>query len=277
MAQESSQEPTIQRCPHDKENPYVMVSNDLIRNQGLSPNCRWLLIYLLSNDDKKWNIRVSQIAKHVAPHFAKRKLYKIINEAIEAGYIKRVQEKECSRYSQVTYYLSEKPKFKEMLPHVKNEHAQKGHNKKEKPEKKEKTGPVKKEKAPPPREKWDPPTPHVGKEEPVKEEQDRYIKKDQTGGKDQSSFCSSNTSPPSGSEDAKIRKVLEDFDVDKTDIRKILKAPRAEAIKAIKYTILQEKKRVDKGLDPFSKVGKHILDSIKGKWYENKKKPVDMK
>lgn len=103
-------ENTIQRCPHDKQNPYTMVLNTLIRDNNISPNCRLILIYLLSMKND-WVIRMSQLCKEFKDHLGKDNIYKIINEAIEAGYMSREQylKNNLLRYR---YYLSEEPKFK---------------------------------------------------------------------------------------------------------------------------------------------------------------------
>ena len=84
------EESTVQRCPHDSNNPYTMVHNDLIRDQSISPNCRWLIIYLLSND-KSWVIKTSEIANHVKEFIGRDAVYTIMDEAIAAGYLKREQ------------------------------------------------------------------------------------------------------------------------------------------------------------------------------------------
>lgn len=105
-----SRSSTIQRCPHDEKNPYVMVCNSLIRDASLSPNARWLAIYLLSNKDE-WSISVQQIINHVNPHMKRDKVYSIVKELIEAGYMKKEQHIGPNGFGPVTYYLSEKPKF----------------------------------------------------------------------------------------------------------------------------------------------------------------------
>jgi hypothetical protein len=101
----------IQRCPHDTKNPYVMILNDLIRDQSISPNCRWLISYLLSHNDG-WVINVKQIIKHLNGHIGRNKVYEIFNEAIEAGYLKREVIKIGNLKQIVKYYVSERPKFK---------------------------------------------------------------------------------------------------------------------------------------------------------------------
>lgn len=116
---------TIQRCPHDKENPYAMISRDLIRDESISPECRWLIIYLLSMKDG-WKINVKQIQAHVKPFMGRDRLHKVMNEAIESGYIKREQCQQILRrengayqgsFKRVRYFVSETPKFKKCYPH----------------------------------------------------------------------------------------------------------------------------------------------------------------
>ncbi len=101
---------TIQRHQHDESTNFTIISNHLIRNSSISPNCRWLLIYLLSND-KKWIVKFSQVADHVKEFIGRDSLYNIFNEAIEAGYIKR-EKKTVNNLARYTYYVSETPKFK---------------------------------------------------------------------------------------------------------------------------------------------------------------------
>lgn len=111
----SDNEATIQRCPHDLENPYTMVLNSLARDETISPNCRWLIWYLLTNKEG-WKIKVSQIYAHVKNFIGRDKVYKLFDEAIEAGYMKK-EEKKVPRkgggaLNQTIYYVSERPKFK---------------------------------------------------------------------------------------------------------------------------------------------------------------------
>ena len=117
---------TIERCPHDKENPYSMISNALIRDESISPNCRWLLIYLLSNKDG-WRINFSQIRNHLKKFMGRDSARAILDEAIEAGYIKREDEIEKISHGgalrRCKYILSESPKFKECLPRTEFQEA----------------------------------------------------------------------------------------------------------------------------------------------------------
>lgn len=109
---EKSENLSIERCPHDRENPYAQINRDLIRDESISPACRWMIIYLLSNKDG-WKISVKQIWEHTKSHhgYGRESIYKLIKEACKAGYMNKVSRKEgnLKRYK---YYLSEFPKFK---------------------------------------------------------------------------------------------------------------------------------------------------------------------
>lgn len=104
-------EPTFQRCPHDQKNPYVMVSNNLIRDNRLTPECRWLLIFLLSNAEG-WIIRQTHLVKHLSVHkgYGRDSIRNIIKEACSFGYMKMVKEKE-GNLSRIKYYISESGSF----------------------------------------------------------------------------------------------------------------------------------------------------------------------
>ena len=74
----------VERCPHDQDNPYTMINNDLFRNPKLSVGCMWLLGYLLTNTNS-WRITVSQIINHMTGRLGRNKIYELIKEAIGAG------------------------------------------------------------------------------------------------------------------------------------------------------------------------------------------------
>lgn len=133
MTNENS--PTIQRCPHDSENPYTMVRNDLLRDENISPNCRWLISYLLSNR-QGWIIKISQIINHVKPHMGRDALYTVLKEALSSGYMMQEEyyEKNLRR---VRYFVSETPKFKKFFRRPENQDA--GDQDAEKPYDKEET------------------------------------------------------------------------------------------------------------------------------------------
>lgn len=115
---------TIERCPHDSENPYTMVRNDLIRDASISPNCRWLIMYLLANKDG-WTIKMSEVMNHVKLHMGRDKVKALFNEAIEHGYIKRVILKRANprggMLNTYHYIVSELPKFKKCYRWTENQ------------------------------------------------------------------------------------------------------------------------------------------------------------
>lgn len=108
---------TFERCPHDRVNPYAQINRDLIRNKDLSPQCRWFLIYCLSFDNS-WKISIPYFMKEQG--ISKNRMYPLIDEAVEAGYIKRETflVKGLKRYK---YFVSEFPKFKKCLPCPQNQ------------------------------------------------------------------------------------------------------------------------------------------------------------
>lgn len=107
----SFEDTTFQRCPHDKENPYAQISRDLIRDKTISFQTRGFLIYCLSFTGK-WNISMPYFMKE--QEIGKDRMYSMIKEAIDAGYMKRHDflEGGLRRYK---YFISETPKFKKCL------------------------------------------------------------------------------------------------------------------------------------------------------------------
>ena len=123
-------ESTFQRCPHDKEHPFVIVSRDLIRDMSISPDCRWLIIYLLSNAEG-FQIKAATVINHVKPHMGRDRVYAVIDEAIRAGYMKRVAISRQGLQNGYEYYVSETPKFKECLRRPENQYTENTHSKEE--------------------------------------------------------------------------------------------------------------------------------------------------
>lgn len=78
----------ISRDESDEINHYTIVPNALIREKGLSPQCRWLIIYLMSKE-KEGKTQTTQLWEHTKGFIGRDGIRKLINEAIEAGYIFR--------------------------------------------------------------------------------------------------------------------------------------------------------------------------------------------
>lgn len=104
---------SIEQCPQDEENPFAQISRALIRDQTISPECRWLLIYLLSNKDG-WRVQVQQVVNHLKGMVGRDKVYKIFDEAIEAGYMQRIETLVLGK-KRYKYRVSRSPKFKKCL------------------------------------------------------------------------------------------------------------------------------------------------------------------
>lgn len=118
---EESEADFIERCPHDKENPYVVINVEILRNSTISPACRWLICYLLSNE-KGWRINRRQVANHVKDFLGRDRTDHLFEEAINAGYMKRidilVKRKKGGALRRCKYYISEIPKFKNSFQHT---------------------------------------------------------------------------------------------------------------------------------------------------------------
>lgn len=208
--EKSPQEIFIERCPHDSENPYAQISRHLIRDQSISPECRWLLIYLLSMD-RGWKISVKQIWAHTKGFIGLKKLYKIIKEACEAGYMKSEIKFKGNLKQGVKYYLSETPKFKDSNNF--SDAAVSGAPKLDAPKsaehKKELSKEENKKKSPPPL----PPPKDASKENLTEEEEDFLLKKEMQRKSDEPIKCRS-----------KWRKaVLKDFREKRSDEEKASK------------------------------------------------------
>lgn len=108
---------------HDPSFHYTIVPNALIRDETISPNCRWLIIYLISNRPG-WSIKTSQLHNHTKGFIGRDKIRGILKEAIEAGYIKRedalFKRPEGGFLKRCTYTVASFPKFKKTLPRPEN-------------------------------------------------------------------------------------------------------------------------------------------------------------
>jgi hypothetical protein len=115
---------TIQRCPQDDGYRFSVISNTLIRDVSISPECRWLIIYLLSNKEG-WKINVQQVINHLKPHMGRDKVHALFNEAIDAGYLKREtfarKNSKGGALKGFRYIVSEAPKFKKINQYPENQ------------------------------------------------------------------------------------------------------------------------------------------------------------
>lgn len=101
------EEACFQRCPHDAEHPYSMISNEMIRDRSISPKAKGVLLYLL-HLPKGWKIYHTQLL--YALNIGKDYLKSAIDELMKEGYIKRTR-KEGGVYQPYIYFISELKKF----------------------------------------------------------------------------------------------------------------------------------------------------------------------
>ena len=94
----------IQRSPHDKINPFVMINKTMLRDPSLTPRAKGILCYLLSFTD---DVKVDPDYISLKLEITKDSVYKILNEIIDAGYAFRTEERECGRFKSHNYYFTE--------------------------------------------------------------------------------------------------------------------------------------------------------------------------
>jgi len=85
----------------NKENPYVIISHQLIIDARISPECRWLLMYIISTKDS-WKINLKQLCNHCKEFMGRDRIYKIVKEAMEFGYLTKKKS-----FGKIEYFLSE--------------------------------------------------------------------------------------------------------------------------------------------------------------------------
>jgi len=100
----------ISRCPHDKENPYVMIRKKTVQDLNLSLEARGILAYLLSLPDN-WNISIKYLRKIF--NIGRDKANSIIENLIDCGYMKKEALFRGNLKRGSGYSLSELPKFKQ--------------------------------------------------------------------------------------------------------------------------------------------------------------------
>ena len=110
-------------CPNQK---YIICPSSLAREQEISPNCIALLIYL-SSHAPNWRINIKQLCNHYKKYLGRDKIYSLIREAIEAGYMKREERLE-NNLRRTFYVLSVERKFKKSFRHPENRDAVNSNN-----------------------------------------------------------------------------------------------------------------------------------------------------
>jgi hypothetical protein len=101
---------SIQREREDRD--FTVLNNQLIRDKNISPRTRWFISYCLSFPEN-WKISVPYFIKD--QNISKDIMYSMIDEAIEAGYIRR-ETKVLGGLKRYRYFVASSPKFKKCLP-----------------------------------------------------------------------------------------------------------------------------------------------------------------
>ena len=89
------------------ENPFAQIDKRLINDTSISWKTKGILIYLLSKPNN-WTAQVKDIIKHATD--GRDAVRSAINEAVKAGYIRRVQYKNSKgQYAGIEYQVFEQP------------------------------------------------------------------------------------------------------------------------------------------------------------------------
>lgn len=103
----SKTEPRIQRGLSDREHPYFMLPKSLTMDKRFTADSFGVLVYLLGMPDD-WIVRPTQLMKHF--NIGSNKAYKIINQLIELGYMKReAMRGDDGRITEWVYYVWAEP------------------------------------------------------------------------------------------------------------------------------------------------------------------------
>lgn len=108
---------TIERCPHDRQNPYAQINRKIFTDPDLSWEAKGLLAYFISLPDN-WSIKVCHlITLYQGRGGGEKAIYAMINELINAGYCTRKQVKdERGFFGETIYHIREFKKISPQLP-----------------------------------------------------------------------------------------------------------------------------------------------------------------
>lgn len=104
IQEEYAQGSTIQRSPHDRKNPYVMISKRMLHDKNLSPRTKGIFCFLLSHPDD-WKTNPKQVAQSMGVH--KQQIYNALDELIEQGYCYREDTRQGGKFGESNYYYYE--------------------------------------------------------------------------------------------------------------------------------------------------------------------------
>ena len=96
----------IIRAIHDKDHPYTVISNALVNDQSLSLNALAVMTYLISKPND-WRVRADDIQRRF--QISRGKVYNILDELMERGYLSREIIRQGGRVKECRYTVMEHP------------------------------------------------------------------------------------------------------------------------------------------------------------------------
>lgn len=142
MDAESTYEPTIIRTPHNRDNPYFMMTRAAAQDESLSWAARGVLAYLLSKPGH-WRVQVSDLEQQCG----RDKVYAILKELVDTRYMERILTRRTDgRFGAYEYRVYETPlpeKPDTVSPDTVNPLLDSIENTEDKKEKREKSAPPK--------------------------------------------------------------------------------------------------------------------------------------
>ena len=96
----------IIRAIHDKDHPYTVISNALVNDPSLSLNALAVMTYLISKPHD-WRVRADDIQRRF--QISRGKVYNILDELMERGYLSREIIRQGGRVKECRYTVMEHP------------------------------------------------------------------------------------------------------------------------------------------------------------------------
>lgn len=106
---EISLEETIERCPHDKDHPYLMVARKFARDAAIDNEVRGFVLFCLSYPND-WKFKTSHLMKEMG--LSKNVFARQRDKALEAGYMGRQTYLDSNNLTRYRYFVSEVPRYK---------------------------------------------------------------------------------------------------------------------------------------------------------------------
>jgi len=114
VPQSNQNQSTFQRCPHDRQNPYVQISREMAQDKSITPASKGVLLYLLSLPPT-WKIYHSQLQEGLG--VGDDYIRTVMDDLIKAGYVDRTRERVNGSFGPYHYTIRE---FKKCSPNREN-------------------------------------------------------------------------------------------------------------------------------------------------------------